>query len=219
MKKVFFSLLVLAATMNVMAVDFTTKARLTVKGTTTNNSSYITVGTTASAVDLNATLNTTNRLVYLYVDADSKQYQTYIASPSLVDLPLVLQTYTDAQYTITASQVIGDALVLYDKATGKTKDMVEGATYTFEAAANSAIADRFVINPSHVQTAFVCQVAGGLSFHGDQAYTGLQVLDENDVVVEAAFDLAAGEDKFVAIAAAGRYYIKNGEQKIYFVVK
>ena len=223
MKKVLFTLLVAAVTVNLMAQNVTSQVTLRLTGNTSAKYGEVILAVVSDANPeaycaplYDGAFGAAKVAPYALVGTD--KYEIFTAN-SYADFTLGIKTYTDTEYTFKASDVTGDALVLYDKATGKTKDMVEGATYTFEAAANSAIADRFVINPSNVQTAFVCQVAGGLSFHGDQAYTGLQVLDENDVVVEAAFDLAAGEDKFVAIAAAGRYYIKNGEQKIYFVVK
>ncbi len=125
-----------------------------------------------------------------------------------------------AEETLTFSNVIG-TLYLVDNVAKKCKLIVDGESYTFTATAGASVADRFYISKTEVvyQTEFVCQVAEGLSFHGDQDYTGLQVLDENDQVVEAAFDLAAGEDKVVAIATAGRYYVLNGTQKIFFVVR
>ena len=125
-----------------------------------------------------------------------------------------------ANETLTFSDVIGD-LYLVDNVAKQCKKIENGESYSFTATAGESVADRFYISKTEVifQTEFVCQVAGGLSFHGDQAYNGLQVFDENDGIVEAAFDLAAGEDKLVDIANPGKYYILNGEQKIVFVVR
>ncbi len=122
--------------------------------------------------------------------------------------------------TLTFSNVIG-TLYLVDNVAKQCKPIVEGDSYTFTATAGASVADRFYISKTEVvfQTEFVCQVDGGLSFHGDVAYSGLVIYNENGNEVEPAFDLAVGEDKFVAIAAAGRYYIKNGDQKIFFVVR
>ncbi len=122
--------------------------------------------------------------------------------------------------TLTFANVTG-TLYLVDNVAKTSKLIVDGENYPFAATAGVSVADRFYISKTEVvfQTEFVCQVEGGLSFHGDQDYTGLQVLDENGAVVEAAFDLAAGEDKLVAIPNAGRYYVLNGAQKIFFVVR
>ena len=220
MKKIFFSLLVLAASMNIMAIDYTAKAKLTLRGVTSGEECYFVIAET-NYTPLSALIGEMNmdyRSLALYVSADGKKYQTYAAA-SLNDIALGLMTSTETNYVITFSDVIG-SMTLYDKATATPTPIVGGDSYAFTTDGTAAtILDRFVINPSSVQTAFVCQVDGGLSFHGDIAYSGLVIYDENDQEVEPAFDLAVGEDKVVAIAAAGRYYIKNGDQKIFFVVR
>lgn len=221
MKKVIMSLLVLAASMTAMAA-YTSKATLTLTGTTSGETCELVIAATTdySKADMCAIMNMDYRVVALYALEGTNKYQLY-GDATISDLALGFMAGAETDYIIKATNVEGaENFVLYDAVSGVKTTLTDGTVYPFVTDGTAAtILDRFVINPSHVQTAFVCQVAGGLSFHGDQAYTGLQVLDENDQVVEAAFDLAAGEDKFVAIAAAGRYYIKNGEQKIYFVVK
>lgn len=214
MKKVFFSLLVLAASINAMAT-VTARAKLTLTNGTTSNAVVVVLddeATALSSVELYEGGMGAPTLAP-YISADAKKYRIYVAT-SLEDVKLGYKVPATGDYTLSVSEVTGT--INFIAPDGSLVVLADGQSWNVTATETEVNA-AFTINPT--QTAFVCQVAGGLSFHGDQAYTGLQVLDENDVVVEAAFDLAAGEDKFVAIAAAGRYYIKNGEQKIYFVVR
>ena len=224
MKKVLFTLLVAAVSVNLMAQNVTSQVTLRLTGNTSAKYGEVILAVVSDANPAaycaplyDGAFGAAKVAPYAFVDP--AKYEIFTAN-SYSNFTLGIKTYKDTVYTFKASNVAGDAFVLYDILTGEKKDMKEGATYTFEIAAKdttSTIEDRFIINP--IQTEFVCQVAGGLYFHGDQAYTGLQVLAENGDVVEAAFDLAKGKDKFVAIADTGKYYILNGEKKIFFVVR
>ncbi len=215
MKKTFFMIAMLfASIMSGFAVDYTATAYITMDGKQLKlreSASF------AAGVDETYSVTNLNENGISAYNGGARYLQ--YATQNLDGLALEFKAAA-ADETLTFSNVLG-TLYLVDNVAKTSKLIVDGENYPFTATAGVSVADRFYISKTAVafQTEFVCQVAGGLSFHGDKAYTGLQVLDENDVVVEAAFDLAAGEDKFVAIAAAGRYYIKNGEQKIYFVVK
>ncbi len=223
MKKVLFTLLVAAASINMMAQTVTSQVTLRLTGNTSAKYGEVILAVVSDANPeaycaplYDGAFGSASVTAYA-LDGTNK-YEIFTAN-SYADFALGIKTYTDTEYTFKATGVTGDALKLYDPTTGTVTELVENATYVFTAAANSTIADRFVINPSNVQTAFVCQVAGGLSFHGDVAYSGLVIYNENGNEVEPAFDLAVGEDKFVTIAATGRYYIQNGDQKIFFVVR
>ena len=197
-----------------LAVDYTATAFITMDG---NQMKLRESATFAAGVDGTYSVTNVNEngISAYYGNARYLQF----ATNNLDGLALQIRP-ASVNETLTFSNVSG-TLYLVDNVAKKCQQIVNGESYSFTATAGASVADRFYISKTEVifQTEFVCQVAGGLNFHGDQAYTGLQILDENDVVVEDAFNLAAGEDKFVAIAAAGRYYIKNGEQKIYFVVR
>ena len=221
MKKIFLAVLAAATTMNIMA---TTLEQVKLTMTSASSSANMTIRVVDDANPVSATLyeDTTfagnPTTAYIYAVDGSKHYQIYKVNAAS-NIKLGIGTIADETYTITASNVkLGAAaMTLYDEETHQTHILNEGESFTFTAATKTRIEDRFIINP--IQTEFVCQVAGGLYFHGDQAYTGLQVLAENGDVVEAAFDLAKGKDKFVAIADTGKYYILNGEKKIFFVVR
>lgn len=222
MKKIFMSLLVIAASLNIMAYNVTSHVVLTLSGANSGEANNIILNIVDESISAGTHLlydgsfGTNDAYIYAY-DGASK-YDQYTTT-DLTNFQLGIQAGQAEVYTITASGVVGTPIKLYNKTTGEKIDMVDGASITLTATAAGALNDIIVVNPVSAQTEFVCQVPAGLSFHGDQDYTGLQVLDENDNVIEAAFDLAAGEDKVVAIATAGRYYVLNGTQKIFFVVR
>ena len=215
MKKLYVMMAMLCAgILSSYAVDFTSRAYLEMDGVQLKlreNASFAATGEYGYVAS-----NNNAKGISAYVD-DHRYIQW--GTNDLNGLLLEIQP-ASASETINFSSVIG-TLYLVDNVAKTSKLIVDGENYPFAATAGVSVADRFYISKTEVvfQTEFVCQVEGGLSFHGDQDYTGLQVLDENGAVVEAAFDLAAGEDKLVAIPNAGRYYVLNGAQKIFFVVR
>ncbi len=221
MKKIIISMIVLAASLNLAAQTVLSQATFTLKGNTSNESGYAVIAlvSDADADSYCASLyegSFSDATVATYVEKGSSKYQIYATNNAedLKDLALKFKVGDDTEYTLTASGVQGSDIKIGGIAVDNSFSLT-----LHKNAAGTGMEEEVVINPSATQTEFVCQVPAGLSFHGDQDYTGLQVLDENDNVIEAAFDLAAGEDKVVAIATAGRYYVLNGTQKIFFVVR
>ncbi len=214
MKKIFIMMtMLLASITSILAVDYTARVYITMDEVQLKlrESSSFTPGMTGYTLT-----NPNENGISAYIG--TARYVQY-GTNELDGLALEVNAAA-ANETLTFANVTG-TLYLVDNVAKKCKLIVDGESYDFTATAGASVADRFYISKTAVafQTEFVCQVAEGLSFHGDQDYTGLQVLDENDNVIEAAFDLAAGEDKVVAIATAGRYYVLNGTQKIFFVVR
>ena len=200
--------------MNAMAT-ITAKAKLTLSNGSTSNAVVIVLDDEATALSstelYEGAMGAPTLAPYIY--ADAKKYRIYVAT-SLEGVKLGYKVPATGDYTLTVSEVLGT--INFVAPDGNLVVLEDGQSWNVNATVAEVNA-AYTINP--IQTEFVCQVAGGLNFHGDHAYTGLQVFDENDGIVEAAFDLAAGEDKFVAIAVPGKYYILNGEQKIYFVIR
>ena len=149
MKKIFVSLLIIAASLNAMATDFAV-ATLTLKGNTSLEEGEVTLVKTdnAAASSFCAPLFIDQYQVAIYAinGSGSEKYQVW-ANADLTNFPLGIKTYSDANYTITVSNVSGsETLNLYDAVTKQTIPLTNGQTYEFAAAANSTIADRFVIN-------------------------------------------------------------------------
>ena len=147
MKKILLSLLILAASLNVMATDFAV-ATLTLKGNTSLEQGEVTLVKTDDPVASSycAPLYINQYHVVMYALNGSEKYQIW-ANADLTNFPLGIQTYSDASYTITVSNVSGsETLTLYDVAENQTIALTAGQTYDFTAAANSTIEDRFIIN-------------------------------------------------------------------------
>jgi len=147
MKKIFVSLFIIAASLNAMATDFAV-ATLTLKGNTSLEQGEVTLVKTddPAAASFCAPLYIDQYHVVMYAISGSEKYQIW-ANADLTNFPLGIKTYSDANYTITVSNVSGsETLNLYDAVTGQSIALTNGQTYNFTAAANSTIADRFIIN-------------------------------------------------------------------------
>ena len=145
MKKLFISLLAMAATLNAMALDCTAVAKMKLTSNNGEICDNIYVGETADpdASFYCATMNMTGRKIALYTIANSKQYQKYYAA-DVEGATLGLLTNADTEYTINFSGVTG-TLYLVDAVANKYTEITEGGSYTFTAEANQTIADRFSI--------------------------------------------------------------------------
>ncbi len=67
-----------------------------------------------------------------------------LATNNLLNSQLVLKTDANTNYTLSFANIKGE-YALYDALTGRTINMVEGATYDFEAQSNATITDRFYV--------------------------------------------------------------------------
>lgn len=112
MKKLFISLLMVAATVNAMAITYTGKAKLTLKSAD-NKSCALTIGESEDLTDgLNngyyAELNTEGKQVLFYVTYQGVKYQQFASNAeTMADMQLGIQTNAATTYTLTASNVVG----------------------------------------------------------------------------------------------------------------
>lgn len=127
MKKIFISLLMVAATLNAMAVTYTGKAKLTL---TSSDNKSCTLGIAESA-DLSdglnsgyyAELNEEGREILFYVTYGGKKYQQFASSPATMqDLQIGVKTNASTTYSMTATGV-----------TGSFKIKFAGVEYTINA--------------------------------------------------------------------------------------
>lgn len=149
MKKLLFMLMGVAATINVMAVDYTAKANLLLQATSDEDCEmYLRQSNEYGALE-GYDMYMNNREVALYAINGNQKLQMAKAE-DLTNLALGLKTDVSTSYTITVSGVEGaETLVLYDLADMtniKSYPLVNNAVIEFSAAANSTIEDRFVIN-------------------------------------------------------------------------
>jgi len=214
MKKLFVSLLVIAAAMNVMAIDITAKAHLTLKGTTTNKTDDLYL---IQASDLNAGLNDgycsvvpglASKSVAFYAYFDSKEYVSF-GTKDLGTLAFGLKTNDDTEYTLTAENVSGD-LYIYDEVAKQYFTLTEGAVYSFTATANETNNTRFHLAAAPAPAVpGICHQNGKLEF---TAYEGASVqvvgYEDNTVVAVPATDITlAYQEIDLATLAAGQYLV------------
>jgi hypothetical protein len=147
MKKILLSLIIIAASLNAMATDYAV-ATLTLKGNTSLEQGEVTLVKTddPAASSYCAPLYIDQYHVVMYAINGTEKYQIW-ANADLKNFPLGIKTYSDANYTITVSNVSGsETLNLYDAEEDETIVLTAGQSYVFSAAANSMITDRFIIN-------------------------------------------------------------------------
>lgn len=208
MKKVFFSLLAIAATMNVMATTYTSKAKLTLT-TAGGDVCYITVASSTEK-DIHTEMNMDNRDIAIYVIKDAKPYQTFCEA-ALEEVALGLKTNAETSYTLTATEVVGTMTIkLLD---GTIFEVAEGASTTFAAEANQTEITGMVINPHAVPTEFkVCHQYGKIIVDNPTTEPMDVVLD-GEKIGEAAAQTFASE--VTVTAAAGQHTLEiNGQTLI-----
>ncbi|MCQ2312525.1 MAG: hypothetical protein MJZ84_03650 [Paludibacteraceae bacterium] len=153
MKKILLSLLVLAASANIFAIEqpiYNVGADIQIKGNVSQETHLFTVAEVANAnpSKFNAEMyegSFGTVSVALYAIADSKKYEIF-ASNDIDGQALGVKTYTDTEYTLTFSNLKGEGkLYLFDAVANKYTEITEGGSYVFTAEANQTIADRFSI--------------------------------------------------------------------------
>ena len=151
MKKIVMMLLGVAATINVMAVDYTAKAIVTLESESGYNCK-LTLRQAAEYGALNGLeMNMEGRFVALYALNGTTKLQTAQAA-DMENVKLGLLADASTSYTITVSSVAGaETLYLWD-ADSASYALTEGAVYHFAAAANATDEARFVIKKAPLPT-------------------------------------------------------------------
>jgi hypothetical protein len=177
MKKLFLSLLVLAATMNAFAIAYTAKAKVVLTGTTTGQKCTMYL---IQSDELNAGVNASycgpieldGRPVAFYAIYEATNYESF-GTKDLGAMQFGLKTNADTEYTLKVSGVEGtQTLVMKDEVAGQTFDLVNNASYNFTATANTTVADRFHL--------YVAPAVPGICHYGNV----LQVTGSNGMTVQ-----------------------------------
>ena len=152
MKKIVLMLLGVAATINVMAVDYTAKAVVTLQSQS-GYSCKLTLRQAAEYGALNGLeMNMEGRQVALYALNGTTKLQTAQAD-DMENVKLGLLADASTSYTLTVSSVAGaETLYIWD-ADSASYALTEGAVYHFAAAANATDEARFVIKKAPLPTA------------------------------------------------------------------
>ncbi len=151
MKKIVMMLLGVAATINVMAVDYTAKATLLLEATSGENCE-IDLYQAAEYGALNGyEMYMAGRKVALYALNGTTKLQIAQAA-DLSELKLGLLADASTSYTLTVSAVEGtETLYIWD-ADSASYALTEGAVYHFAAAANATDEARFVLKKAPLPT-------------------------------------------------------------------
>lgn len=175
MKKIMISLLMIAATLNAMAITYTGKVQVVLRATS-NNAACAAVMATSDALNdgLNPTyyaeLNDEGKEVLVYVEYNSVRYEHFgSSSATMQNMPLIMKANASAEYRMNFYEMEG-TIEIYDVVAGANIDKSQPYVFTIEdAQKNSIIADRFIINYVPAPTPTCTEVRNGLNI--DQYYT------------------------------------------------
>ena len=220
MKKIIVSLLILAATFNVMATE-TARVKIKVKSSD-NKACTITIvqddAATTGAATGSSEMNMTGREVAFYAMNGGYKYEIYLTQ-ELGELPFGLKTNASTSYTLSVPAASGETLSLYDAVDGSIYPLTAGASYPITAAANSTIEDRFHLfvaaSPS------ICHRYGKLQVFGSNGMT-VKVLNMDGTATSIAdTNITSNLEVDIDLAglAAGQYKVEWNSQTLIIDVK
>ena len=200
MKKIFASLLILAATTTAFAQTFSAKATLTLKSEG-GKVSTLTVAESDDATlsEYISELNMEYRTMALYVlGNDNKKYQVFVTN-DLSTLNIGVITGNETNFTLTVSDITGTLYV-------DGKAVTEGEEIPFTFAGDKLMA--FSVSTA-APVPGICHQNGRLEF---TAYEGASVqvvgYEDNTVVAVPATDITlAYQEIDLAALAAGQYLV------------
>lgn len=221
MKKTLFVLLLAAAAMNVLAVTYTAKAKLTLSDGA--NTCYMTLAESAEYGSATGTeMNMDGRQIALYGLNGSTPLQV-VRAVDLTGEKLGLLTNASTDYTITVSEVQGTTLYLYDGAS-KGYALTEGAVINITAAASTTDNTRFSIKKVAPEdlTLDVCFRNNKLEINGNPYSETIVIKDANgDEITGSPFAANTLLVDMTTIGAAGdRFTVEfAGGARKFIIVK
>ena len=195
------SLLMVAATLNAMAITYTGKAKLTLTSED-NKSCTMTIGESADLSDgLNngyyAELNEEGKEVQLYAEFGGKKYQIFASNAAtMADLPLGIKTNASANYTLTASNVTG---ALKIRINGVEYTITEGMSEAIVLPASSVLPaagdeDKYKIQPSSPIAPSICFSYNVLEINGHAGEALVVKQGDTEIANEAALGATYSKD-------------------------
>ena len=208
MKKILMTLLGIAATIQVMAVDYTAKAVVRLEGT----SGYfcdLTLRQADSYGVLNGSeMNMEDRHVALYALNGTTPLQIAKAT-NMENVHVGLKTDVSTEYSLTVSSVAGtETLYLWD-ADSVSYALTEGAVYHFTATANSTDEARFVIKKTPIEIVpslcFEYNILEIIGYEGQEL-----ILTKDEVVIDHITSLDASYIKDLNAYTGRMEFTLNG---------
>lgn len=220
MKKIMISLLILAATCNVMATE-TARVKIKVKSSD-NKSCTITIvqddaATTGAAIG-SAEMNMTGRSIAFYTINGSYKYELYLTK-EFGELPFGLITNASTDYTMSVVSASGETMTMYDAVDGSTFALTAGASKAFTATANSTIEDRFHLFVSAAPS--ICHRYGKLQVFGSNGMTVKVLNMDGSATSIADTNITSNLEVDIDLAglAAGQYKVEWNSQTLIIDVK
>ena len=216
MKKIVLMLLGVAATINVMAVDYTAKAKVTLEAESGYTCELMLSESAEYGALTGSVMNMTDRKVALYALNGSTKLQIAKAA-DLSEVKLGFMGDASTSYTLTVSAVAGSETLYIQDADSVSYALTEGAVYHFTAAANASDEARFVLKkaalPSGPSICFNYEKLQITGYAGAQLEV-LNYADKSSVFAETvsgdnveidleAKGLAADTQYFVKLTPAG----------------
>ena len=198
MKKLFISLLAMAATVNAMAISFAGKATITLTSANNESCAIIVAESDELADGLNngyyAVINMENREVALYAIYGGSNYQQF-ATKSLEDIALGVKTSAATDYTLTVSNVSGSK-TLKLKIGDEVIELTEGLSKNLTLTPNQAALAFGTLEPS-------APLVQGICFN----YNKLQLTKYAGATVEVFADGAATATRTENVVGDAMYEI------------
>jgi hypothetical protein len=142
-----------------------------------------------------------------------------ICTNDLAETPITFQSNeTETSYTMTFSNVTG-TVVLYDQADNSYHTLANSETYNFTCAANSTIANRFIINHAPL-AAGICHRYGKLQVSGSNGQSvAVKNMDDSATSIGTVAITADYQEIDLAGLAAGQYKVEWNSQTLIIDVK
>ena len=187
MKKIVLMLLGVAATINVMAVDYTAKAKVTLEAESGYTCELMLSESAEYGALTGSVMNMTDRKVALYALNGSTKLQIAKAA-DLSEVKLGFMGDASTSYTLTVSAVAGSETLYIWDGSDASYALTEGAVYNFTAAANATDEARFVLKKAALPT--VKQICFNYNILTLTKYNGAHV----DVFADGAAAAAVSAD-------------------------
>lgn len=221
MKKIMVVLLAIAATMNVMALTVTSRAKITMTCPGQTAIAYVAeIAEYAEGVDPSSTLlYDDGAQISIYTIYGGSNYEKFYAKTIANDY-LGFKTMAGVtDYTLTFTQVAG-TMTIYDQVADQLVNVTEGGTYNFTAAAGSTIDDRFIIN--YVPSApTICHRYGKLQVFGCNGMTVKVLNMDGSATSIADTNVTTNLEVDIDLAglAAGQYKVEWNSKTLIIDVK
>ncbi|MBQ7191391.1 MAG: hypothetical protein IJS00_00765 [Paludibacteraceae bacterium] len=179
MKKIFLSLLVLAATFNAFAIDYTAKATLTL--TDTDGDACEIVIAQSDQTDISkycAEMYMENRAIAIYVSANDKKYELYAANDLTGIAFGIMPKEGVTDYTLTVTDQEGEVLIFKDNVTGATYPMTKGAIIPLANVTAETITSFQVADAATPVEPNICHRYGKLEVYGSNRKS-VEILSQN----------------------------------------